>query len=63
MTPFESPSDMQATWADISKAKRLFGWKPQTSPQEGFRKAVEWHVQNRKWVGTIKLLNHVRLED
>jgi nucleoside-diphosphate-sugar epimerase len=36
-----------SAWADISKAKRLLGWPPQTNPEDGFRKTVEWNVANR----------------
>jgi len=48
-------ADLKATWADISKAGRLLGWTPQVSPEEGFRRAVEWHVSNRAWLKDIKL--------
>lgn len=36
-------ADMDVTWADISKAKRLLNWTPQISFEEGFKKLVEWH--------------------
>jgi UDP-glucuronate 4-epimerase len=49
-----SPADMKETWADISKAKRLLGWAPQVSSKDGFRRAVEWHVQNREWLKAVK---------
>jgi UDP-glucuronate 4-epimerase len=45
---------MKETWADISKAKRLLGWAPQVSSKDGFRRAVEWHVQNREWLKAVK---------
>ena len=50
-----SDADMKETWADISKAGRLLGWKPEVSPAEGFRRAVEWHVQTRRLSGIVKL--------
>jgi UDP-glucuronate 4-epimerase len=50
-----SAADMSATWADISKAERLLGWKPAVSPEEGFRRCVEWHQENRRWLASIKL--------
>lgn len=50
-----SPADMAATWADITKAKRLLNWQPEVGPQEGFRLAVDWHIQNREWLSRIKL--------
>jgi nucleoside-diphosphate-sugar epimerase len=39
--PFHK-ADMKATWADISKAKRLLGWKPKVSLDEGIRRSVAW---------------------
>lgn len=48
-------ADMRETWADISKAKRLFNWEPCTTPAEGFQKAVDWHVNNRWWLKNICL--------
>lgn len=32
--------------ADISKAKKALGYKPQTSFDEGVRKSVEWYLKN-----------------
>jgi hypothetical protein len=50
-----SPADMKATWADITKAKRLLNWQPEVSPEEGFKRTVEWHIENRNWLKRIKL--------
>jgi len=50
-----SPADMKETWADISKAKQLLGWEPKVSPEDGFRKAVDWHLQNREWLKHIAI--------
>lgn len=38
----EQPGDMPATWADISKARRLLGYAPQTKISEGIPKFVAW---------------------
>ena len=38
----EQPGDMPATWADISKARRLLGYAPKTKIAEGIPKFVEW---------------------
>jgi UDP-glucuronate 4-epimerase len=35
--------DVPLTWADISKARRLLGYSPQTSMEEGLRKFVVWY--------------------
>jgi UDP-glucuronate 4-epimerase len=50
-----STADMKETWANISKAKRLLGWSPTVSPEQGFKLAVDWHVANRDWLKGIKL--------
>ncbi len=35
--------DVPLTWADISKAGRLLGYRPQTPLEDGLRKFVEWY--------------------
>lgn len=52
--PFHK-ADMKETWADISKARRLLGWKPEVSVEEGVRRSVEWYLQNRDWLKDIRL--------
>ncbi|MFH2105398.1 MAG: GDP-mannose 4,6-dehydratase [Parcubacteria group bacterium] len=37
------PGDMKITYADISKAKKLLGYNPQTSIEEGLKNLVEWY--------------------
>jgi UDP-glucuronate 4-epimerase len=39
-------ADMDVTWADISKAKKLLGWEPKVSFEEGIRKLMDWHKSN-----------------
>ncbi len=34
-------ADIKETWADISKAERLLGWKPQISLDEGLKRTVD----------------------
>jgi nucleoside-diphosphate-sugar epimerase len=48
-------ADIKETWADITKAGRLFGWAPQVTPEEGFQRSVDWHVANREWLKHIQL--------
>lgn len=50
-----SAADMKETWADIAKAKRLLGWSPAISAEEGFRRTVAWHVEHRELVHTIQV--------
>ncbi len=47
-------ADVHETWADIAKAGRLFGWKPEVSPEEGFRRTVAWHAQHRARLDGIR---------
>ncbi len=50
-----APADIKETWADITKAKRLLGWGPQVSTEEGFRRAIDWHCANRDWLKDVRL--------
>ncbi len=50
-----SAADMKETWADITKAKRLLGWEPTVSAEEGFRRTVGWHQANRALVQDIRV--------
>lgn len=34
-------ADLKETWADISKANKLLGWKPEISFEEGIKRSVE----------------------
>lgn len=38
--------DMQITHADISKAKKLLGYEPKTSIEEGIKKFVNWYKKD-----------------
>ncbi len=39
------PGDVPHTWADISKARRLLGYEPRTSIEEGMKRFVAWYRQ------------------
>jgi len=41
------PGDVPITFADVSKAKKLWGWKPQVPIEEGIRRFVEWFRTSR----------------
>lgn len=43
------PADVQATWAEISKARRLLNWQPQSTFQDGVDALVRWYQANREW--------------
>lgn len=38
----QQPGDVPQTWADVSKARQLFGYQPKTSFREGIEKFVAW---------------------
>ncbi len=48
------PADVMATWADIGKAERLIGWRPQTPFKDGVAKLVAWYQQNHEWAKDIR---------
>jgi UDP-glucuronate 4-epimerase len=39
----DQPGDVPITWANIDKAKRLLGYSPQTSMEQGLRNFVAWY--------------------
>ena len=49
------PADVPATWADISKAKELLGWRPLVSIEEGIQNTVTWYLENREWVKCLSM--------
>ncbi len=52
--PFHK-ADMKETWADIEKAEKLLGWKPETDIDEGLKKTVQWYVENRDWLKDVSI--------
>ena len=40
------PGDVERTYADISKAKKLIGYEPKTSFENGIKKFVKWYKEN-----------------
>jgi len=47
------PADVLATWANISKAKKLLKWKPYTSFEDGLKNLVSWYQQNQSWASRV----------
>ena len=41
------PGDVDRTYADISKAKKLIGYEPKISFEEGIRNFVDWYLKNK----------------
>ena len=40
--------DVEKTYADITKAKKLIGYYPNTSFEEGIRRFISWYLENNK---------------
>ena len=46
-------ADIKETWADITKAKNLLAWEPQTSLVKGWENSVQWYFDNRDWLKEV----------
>ena len=42
------PGDVEKTYADISKAKKLIGYEPKITFEEGIKRFVKWYEQNKQ---------------
>jgi len=51
----EQLADVNATWADISKAKNLLNWVPKINIEEGISLSVDWYENNRDFANSIRL--------
>ncbi|MEC9293747.1 MAG: GDP-mannose 4,6-dehydratase [Chloroflexota bacterium] len=49
------PTDVMATWADISHAKELLNWEPQVDLKTGVASVVDWYIENRNFGTKIDL--------
>jgi len=43
------PTDVAATWADVTRARALLEWVPSTDISDGLARVVEWYQENRDW--------------
>ena len=48
----EQPGDMSLTCADISKARKLLGYKPTTRLSEGLPNFIDWFLHNQRMTRT-----------
>lgn len=46
-------ADVPATWADIGKAERLLGWRPEVRFEEGIARLVAWYQTERAWAAQV----------
>ena len=54
--PFNK-ADMQITWADITKAEKLLGWKPEISFEDGLKDCIDHYQANLDFYKSIKISN------
>src|SRR5690606_13246225 len=47
-------SEVKRLWCDNAKAKRLLGWEPQVSLDEGLKETIEWISENKKMIKLVK---------
>ncbi len=47
-------ADVTATWADITKAGSILGWRPRISLRDGVARLVDWYRANRDWAREIE---------
>lgn len=51
--PFHA-ADMQATWANVTKASDLLGWKSSVSFEQGIENSIQWYVDNHDWTQLVE---------
>ncbi|MGE5236313.1 MAG: GDP-mannose 4,6-dehydratase [Acidobacteriota bacterium] len=44
----QQPGDVPITYADVSRARRLWGWEPRVPIEEGIQRFVSWYTRARK---------------
>ncbi|HOJ02220.1 MAG TPA: GDP-mannose 4,6-dehydratase [Anaerolineaceae bacterium] len=48
-----NPADMNASWADVSKAKEVLGWVPEVPLEKGIPHIIDWYMQERSWASQV----------
>ena len=49
----EAPADVRATWADITHAREILNWEPETGLDEGLKETVAWYMEERDWASLV----------
>jgi len=44
---FSKPGGVASRAADLTRARKVLGWEPKISYEEGFRKTIEWYFTNK----------------
>ena len=53
--PFHK-ADVQETWADIEKAKKILSWVPEINIDQGLSKTIDWYLKNKHWIQNIDFI-------
>jgi len=48
-------ADIKATWADITKAKKILAWEPKVGIEDGIKRTIEWFLKNWGWLKNVEL--------
>jgi UDP-glucuronate 4-epimerase len=46
-------ADMLTNWANIDKARKMLGWEPKITLQEGMAHLVDWYKEQRSWTNQV----------
>lgn len=49
------PADMDASWADVSKARQMLEWQPHFSLDEGIAALVDWYKEEYHWASQVSI--------
>jgi UDP-glucuronate 4-epimerase len=47
------PADAMVNFANVEKARRLLGWEPRVSLEEGVKNLVTWYLTERSWASQV----------
>jgi len=51
--PFH-PADVRTNQADVTRAGKILGWKPEIDLEEGITRLVDWYMQERAWASQVE---------
>jgi dTDP-glucose 4,6-dehydratase len=58
----DRPGQVFRHTADIGKIKKVFGWKPKTSWEDGLARTFDWYEKNRSWWEKQIWMRHIPIE-
>jgi UDP-glucuronate 4-epimerase len=47
------PADAMVNFANVEKARRLLGWEPRVSLEDGVNRLVNWYLTERSWASQV----------